>query len=87
MKWLWVGSRGKVGSWKEKKSIISRHIKNIFTEVELERNSVVAKFATTTTDAKIKAELNYQEILDSSKRVYDYEILNTIVHIAIESVS
>ena len=35
------------------KSVISRHIKNIFTEEELNKNSVVAKFATTATDGKI----------------------------------
>ena len=34
------------------KSTISRHIKNIFTEGELVRNSVVANFATTATDGK-----------------------------------
>ncbi|MDD4401859.1 MAG: virulence RhuM family protein [Desulfitobacteriaceae bacterium] len=34
------------------KSTISRHIKNIFTEGELERNSVVANFATTAADGK-----------------------------------
>ena len=34
------------------KSTISRHIKNIFTEGELQRNSVVANFATTATDGK-----------------------------------
>lgn len=34
------------------KSTISRHIKNIFNEGELERNSVVAKFATTASDGK-----------------------------------
>ena len=32
------------------KSTISRHIKNIFTEGELQRDSVVAKFATTASD-------------------------------------
>ena len=32
------------------KSTISRHIKNIFEEGELYRNSVVANFATTATD-------------------------------------
>ena len=35
------------------KSTISRHIKNIFEEGELQRNSVVANFATTATDGKI----------------------------------
>jgi hypothetical protein len=34
------------------KSTISRHIKNIFEEGELEQNSVVANFATTATDGK-----------------------------------
>ena len=34
------------------KSTISRHIKNIFNGGELERNSVVAKFATTASDGK-----------------------------------
>ncbi len=34
------------------KSTISRHIKNIFEEKELDRNSVVANFATTATDGK-----------------------------------
>lgn len=35
------------------KSVISRHIKNIFQEKELDKNSVVAKFATTAADGKI----------------------------------
>ena len=34
------------------KSTISRHIKNIFTKGELQRDSVVAKFATTAADRK-----------------------------------
>jgi len=34
------------------KSTISRHIKNIFSEKELEQNSVVANFATTASDGK-----------------------------------
>jgi len=35
------------------KSVISRHIKNIFKEQELNRNSVVAKNATTAPDGKV----------------------------------
>ena len=35
------------------KSVISRHISNVFKEGELERSSVVAKFATTASDGKI----------------------------------
>lgn len=34
------------------KSTISRHIKNVFEEGELDRNSVVANFATTAADGK-----------------------------------
>jgi len=34
------------------KSVISRHLKNIFTTKELVRNSVVAKNATTASDGK-----------------------------------
>jgi len=34
------------------KSTVSRHIKNIFEEQELERNSVVVNFATTAADGK-----------------------------------
>lgn len=34
------------------KSTVSRHLKNIFSEEELERDSVVAKIATTATDGK-----------------------------------
>jgi hypothetical protein len=35
------------------KSVISRHIKNIFKEEELDKNSVVAKNATTAKDGKV----------------------------------
>ena len=34
------------------KSVISRHLKNIFNTKELDQNSVVAKIATTATDGK-----------------------------------
>ena len=34
------------------KSVISRHIKNVFTEKELDKKAVVAKFATTAADGK-----------------------------------
>jgi len=40
------------------KSVISRHIKNIFKDVELSRNSVVAFFATTASDGK-KYQVEY----------------------------
>jgi len=39
--------------FKRDKSVVSRHIKNIFEEEELFENLAVAKFATTATDGKI----------------------------------
>ena len=35
------------------KSTISRHIKNVFSDGELDRSTVVANFATTASDGKI----------------------------------
>ena len=44
------------------KSVISRHIKHVFEEGELEREKVVAKFATTTKHGAIeKAKSEYEK--------------------------
>lgn len=43
------------------KSVISRHIKNIFIEEELEKDSVVANFATTASDGK-KYQVDYYNL-------------------------
>ncbi len=53
------------------KSVISRHIKNVFSELELDRNSVVAKNATTATDGKtyIVEYFNLDVILSVGYRV------------------
>jgi len=48
--WLSLEQMGEL--FQRDKSTVSRHIKNIFTEGELDRNSVVANFATTATDGK-----------------------------------
>ncbi|NDL68719.1 virulence RhuM family protein [Anaerotalea alkaliphila] len=52
---VWLSIDQMAELFQRDKSTISRHIKNIFTEGELERHSVVANFATTATDGK-----NYQ---------------------------
>lgn len=46
------------------KSVISRHIKNIYTEGELSRNSTVAKFATVQMEGErgIKRDLEYYNL-------------------------
>ncbi len=53
------------------KSVISRHLKNIFSSAELNRDSVVAKNATTATDGKtyIVEYFNLDAILSVGYRV------------------
>ena len=50
---VWLSLDQMAELFQRDKSTISRHIKNIFNEGELERNSVVANFATTASDGKI----------------------------------
>ncbi len=50
---VWLSLDEMAVLFQRNKSTISRHIKNIFTEGELEANSVVAKFATTASDGKV----------------------------------
>lgn len=56
------------------KSVISRHLKNIFKDNELDRDSVVAFFATTASDGKIYqvAYYNLDMIISIGYRVKSY---------------
>ena len=49
---VWLSLEQMAELFQRDKSTISRHIKNIFNEHELDRNSVVANFATTASDGK-----------------------------------
>lgn len=49
--WLTIDQMAEL--FKRDKSTISRHIKNIFLEEELQKKSVVAKYATTAADSKV----------------------------------
>jgi hypothetical protein len=49
---IWLNQKQLCELFGKDKSVISRHIKNIFRENELDINSVVAKNATTATDGK-----------------------------------
>jgi prophage maintenance system killer protein len=49
---VWLNLDEMTSLFDRDKSVISRHIKNIFKEGELSRNSVVANFATTAADGK-----------------------------------
>ena len=50
---VWLNLSQMVDLFERDKSVISRHINNVFKEKELDRNSVVAKNATTAADDKI----------------------------------
>lgn len=49
---VWLTQDQMAELFQRDKSTVSRHIKNIFSEGELEKNSVVVKFATTAADGK-----------------------------------
>ena len=49
---VWLSLNQMVTLFDRDKSVISRHIKNVFREGELDKRSVVAKFATTASDGK-----------------------------------
>ena len=49
---VWLNMSQLCELFQRDKSVISRHIKNIFSEGELNESSVVAFFATTATDGK-----------------------------------
>jgi prophage maintenance system killer protein len=50
---VWLSLDQMAGLFQRDKSVISRHIKNVFNSLELSHNSVVANFATTGPDGKI----------------------------------
>ncbi len=50
---IWLNQKQLCELFGRDKSVISRHIKNIFKENELDENSVVAKNATTTNEKAI----------------------------------
>ena len=53
---VWLSIDRMAELFQRDKSMISRHIKNIFLEGELQREAVVAKFATTASDGKAATE-------------------------------
>lgn len=56
---VWLSLDRMTELFQRDKSTISRHIKNIFKEGELQRDSVVAIFATTATDGKVYQVVHY----------------------------
>ncbi|MGI6308332.1 MAG: virulence RhuM family protein [Dethiobacteria bacterium] len=56
---VWLSLNDMAELFQRDKSVISRHIKNIFSEGELEENAVVAFYATTAADGKTYKVANY----------------------------
>ncbi len=55
---VWLNLNQIVALFGRDKSVVSRHINNIFREEELDRKAVVANFATTAADGKTY-QVNY----------------------------
>ena len=71
---VWLSADQMAELFQRNKSTISRHIKNVFEEGELQQNSVVAFFATTASDGK-KYEVtfyNLDMIISIGYRVKSY---------------
>lgn len=68
---IWASLDQIAGLFDRDKSVISRHLKSIFNEAELDRNSVVAKNATTAADGKtyIVEYYNLDAVLSVGYRV------------------
>ena len=67
---VWLSIDQMADLFQRDKSTISRHIKNIFAEGELDRDAVVAKFATTASrfnSPSVKMFLICLEIVDLSR--------------------
>jgi hypothetical protein len=72
---VWLSLNQMADLFQRDKSVISRHIKNLFDEGELVRSSVVAEFATTATDGKTyQVEFyNLDVIISVGYRVNSYQ--------------
>ncbi len=68
---VWLSLNQLADLFERDKSVISRHLRNVFEEKELNKDSVVAKYATTATDGKIyKVEyFNLDAIISVGYRV------------------
>ena len=68
---VWLNLKQLTELFQRDKSVISRHINNIFREGELDKNSVIAKYATTGADGKIYnvAYYNLDAIISVGYRV------------------
>ncbi len=66
---LWLTQKKKAELFEKDRSVISKHLKNIFKEGELYENMVCAKFAHTTQHGAIKGKTQEKEVKYYNLRV------------------
>jgi hypothetical protein len=82
---IWLSLNQMVALFERDKSVISRHLRNVFKSNELERDSVVAFFATTAADGKVyQVEyFNLDAIISVGYRVNSRR--GTVMHLLCDS--
>lgn len=68
---LWLSLNQIAALFERDKSVISKHLKNIFEEEEIHRESVVARNATTAADGKTYRRAGALQNLERLDRKYD----------------
>ena len=68
---LWLSLNQLSDLFQRDKSVISKHLKNIFEDEELEKNSVVANHATTAADGKSYQVDYYSLEYDKFRKIID----------------
>ena len=63
---VWLSLDQMAELFQRNKSTISRHIRNVFEEGELEKEVVVAKFATTTQLVQLKAKRRHMKLITTT---------------------
>ena len=66
---VWLSLNQLADLFQRDKSVISKHIKNVFDGGELDQNSVVANFATTAADGKTY-QVDYYNIFKAASEFY-----------------
>lgn len=66
---VWLSLNQMAELFQRDKSVISRHIRNVFEERELIRESVVANFAITAADGKLYQVEHFQKAINEVKKL------------------
>ena len=74
---VWLRLDQMSGLFGRDKSVVSRHIKNVFDEAELDKKAVVANFTTTAADDKIyKVDYTVVEVSSILAIIYSWSLMD-----------